>query len=374
MTADSRRMALVHERLTDYAGSERVVEQLANTWPEYSIYAPLGSARAVPGVDPHCVRVDPNLNRVYESLLRGRSYAPLMPFFPRSFARLPLEDASAVVISHHAFALSAAHAAPDGVPVIAYVHSPARWAWDPVFREGEASGAPAELALTALARLARKHELAALPRLDAIVANSTEVADRIRLWWNRGARVVHPPVDVSAFAPKAGTRRGDFFLLAGRLVPYKRPDLAIRAAERAGVDLVVIGNGRMEALCRRLAGPRTRFLGHVDQSSLVEHYRTARALLMPGVEDFGIVPVEAMACGTPVLAVGAGGVLDTVNPGVTGELVPAGDDEVVVERLAAAMKNWSPERYDQQAIRAWAERFSPERFRTEMRAVLDEQN
>lgn len=137
------------------------------------------------------------------------------------------------------------------------------------------------------------------PKLRRIVANSTAVAQRITEWWNRESTVVHPPVDTDGFTPDPSVEREDFFLLAGRLVPYKRPDLAIAAATKAGVRLIVAGDGRSMKQCQDLAGPNVTFLGRVTHDELLSLHRRARALLMPGIEDFGIVPVESMATGTP---------------------------------------------------------------------------
>lgn len=282
---------------------------------------------------------------------------------------MKFDCADVVVVSHHAFASQAVFATT--APTIAYVHSPARWAWDASLREGEGGGRMGGAALGVLAASARRAELAAAPRLYRIVANSTTVADRIRRWWHRDAVVVHPPVDTEAFTPHTGVPREDFFLIAGRLVPYKRPDLAVLAANAAGVRLVVVGDGRSLDHCREIAGETVTFLGRVPHAQLVDMYRRCRALVMPGLEDFGIVPVEAMACGTPVIALGAGGVLDTVLPGVTGLYVSGSTDAELVDNFAAALKDFDGRDYDPVRIRSHAETFSRRVFRERMRNVVD---
>ncbi|AFR50302.1 glycosyltransferase [Gordonia sp. KTR9] len=361
------RIAVVHERLTEIAGSEHVVEQLAATWPRVEVHAPIARPAGVPAglTEPP---ITSSLNRAYR-LLGERSYAPLLPLMPLAFRRMPLRDADAVVTSHHAFATQAVHATQ--APVIAYVHSPARWAWDPSLRAGEGGGAAGAAILSALSVAARRCEVGAAPRLHTVVANSSAVAERIREHWGRESVVVHPPVDLDGFTPDPAVPREDFYLLAGRLVPYKRPDLAIAAAARADVRLVVAGDGRAMEQCRELAGPKTTFLGRVPHDTLLNLHRSARAVLMPGIEDFGIVPVEAMATGTPVIALGEGGALDTVVPGSTGLLIEPGSDDEIVERLAASLRNFDVDDYDRSEIRAWAERFRRERFRDEMREVVD---
>jgi glycosyltransferase involved in cell wall biosynthesis len=205
-----------------------------------------------------------------------------------------------------------------------------------------------------------------------MVANSQAVASRIRDWWDREATVVHPPVDTDFYTPSADTAREDFFLLAGRLVPYKRPDLAIRAAARAGVPLVVAGGGRYLSEVQPLGGGKTRFVGRVSDQELRELFRRCRALLMPGVEDFGIVPVEAMACASPVLALDAGGSRDTVIPGLSGDLIPgSGDLEVDIETWAGRLADFNAEAYRAAEIRAHAEKFSRPRFRQAMQTIVE---
>ncbi|MDJ0360854.1 glycosyltransferase [Rhodococcus sp. H29-C3] len=362
------RIALVHERFTEVAGSEKVVEQLSKQWPEARVHVPIVRACGIPAG----LRSTPEtalLNRLYRCC-GERSYAPLMPLIPSFFRRIDFDDAEVVIISHHAFATQAAFA--TSAATIAYVHSPARWAWNASLRRGEAGGRVGAAALTMLASSARRAEISAAPRLSRLVANSTLVKQRIEQCWNREAVIVHPPVDTEAFTPDPGISREDFFLLAGRLVPYKRPDVAILAANNARMRLVVAGDGRSLDYCRSIAGPTVTFLGHVTHSQLLSLHRRTRALLMPCVEDFGIVPVEAMACGTPVIALGSGGVLDSVIPGVTGQFVRGESDHELVTEFASAMLAFDGSIYDEAVIRAHAEQFSHQAFRQKMQAVVDE--
>ncbi len=363
------RTAVVHERWTEQGGSENVAHALAQTWPDARVHVAFADPRTVPS-ELRDRLVVTGLDRVHRALGR-RSHAPLIPLAPAAWrAHRPDPGVDAVVISHHAMAVSAARAWPDA-PAIAYVHSPARWAWMPELRSGEGFGAPGRLALEALAAQARAVETSAVPHLDVVLANSTAVADRIRRWWGVPARVVPPPVDVSRFTPDDAPR-GDYFLVAGRLVPYRRVDLAIRAAQRAGVWLVVAGSGRHGAGLTRLAGEETTFLGRVTDAEMVRLQRGAIATVMPGEEDFGIVPVEAMAAGTPVIARAAGGALDTVVPGLSGVLVPDTGDEAFVDALATAMRGLRATDFAPAALRAHAETFSAEVFRERMRAIVDE--
>ncbi|OCB49544.1 glycosyl transferase family 1 [Mycobacterium vulneris] len=362
------RIALVHERFTEIAGSENVVEQFALQWPDAEVFAAITKSGCIPDGITSPVHAT-WLNHGYR-LVGQRSYAPLAPLIPAAFRHMDLKGFDAVLVSHHAFATQAVFA--TDAPVIAYVHSPARWAWEPAMRAQEAGGPAGAAALAALGRIAKRGESAAAPRLRRVVANSTAVAERITNWWHRDSTVVHPPVDTDGFTPDPAIEREDFFLLAGRLVPYKRPDLAIAAATKAGVRLIVAGDGRSMKQCQELAGPNVSFLGRVPHDQLLDLHRRTRALLMPGVEDFGIVPVESMATGTPVIALGAGGALDTVIPESTGALVSPGSDEEIIDGFVSAITAFDPSRYDATNIRNWAEGFSEANFRAKMQQVMDE--
>ncbi|TLG05321.1 glycosyltransferase family 4 protein [Nocardia cyriacigeorgica] len=378
------RIAIVHERFTEYGGSEAVVAEFMQTWPDAQVYAPIvtpdGALAVCRAARDHSGDAGDGgrhqrspihgswLDRVYAAT-GGRTHAPLLPFAPRVLRTLPLRNGyDAVLVSHHSFATQAVFA--TDAPVIAYVHSPARWAWDRAFRAQESGGRAGQVALAALGRLARHAETRAAPRLTRVIANSRAVADRVRDWWGVPATVINPPVRLDRFSPADDVAREDFFLFAGRLVPYKRPDLAVRAAQHAGCRLVILGDGRARHHLATLAGAETTFLGAAPDDILLDMYRRCRALVMPGVEDFGIVPVEAMACGTPVLALGAGGALDTVVAGITGEHLDAGPDAAVIARLARAMRDFDPARYDPPAIRAHAMTFSPEIFRARISAAV----
>jgi len=358
-------VTLVHERFTEYAGSERVVAELARLWPGAQVVAPI--------VRPD--RLPPSLQgRItggsLSRLVRpGGSYAHLLPALPFAMRHLHLGTPDVVIASHHAFSSQVVHA--TDAPVIAYVHTPARWVWDPKMRSGEAGGPAAAAALGAFAAAFRGADRAAAARLHTIVANSSAVAERIDRWWGRAAQVVHPPVNIEFFTPDRTAHRENFLLLAGRLVPYKQPTLAIRAAALAGRRLVVAGDGRMRAECESVAGPHTTFLGRVDDEQLRSLYRRCAALLMPGVEDFGIVPVEAQACGAPVLATAAGGALDSVLPGRTGALAATdGSDDGALAAWTAALAEFDPTQYSPATIRAHAEGFSAALFRERMAAVV----
>lgn len=356
----SPRVAVVHERFTDYAGSERVVAELLRVWPDADVLAPVVDPAGVPpGLDPHRVRSSA-LQRLYPG---GGRYAHLLPLLPWAMGRFDLSSYDLVVTSHHAFANRVRP--PAGVPVLSYVHSPARWVWEPDMRAGE-GGALGSAGLAAFATTQRGPDRRAAARVTRLLANSSAVADRVRRWWQRESVVVHPPVDVDLYRPDPSVAREDFFLLAGRLVPYKRPEVAAAAARQAGVRLVVAGDGRSTAQVRAAGGDAVELLGRVTDAELQDLYRRCRALLVPGEEDFGIVPVEAQACGAPVVALAAGGSLDTVVPGTTGLLYDERPGEPAGAALAAQLRSFPRDGFDPVAVRRHAERFAPERFREQV--------
>lgn len=364
MTVGSRtvdaRIGIVHERFTELGGSEAVVEHLAALSREAEVFVPIADPAVRPG---GLAGVPVRTSWLQHLYAGGEGYAHLLPLLPLAMRTADLSGVDVVVTSHHAFANRVRP--PAGVPVVSYTHTPARWMWRADMRAGEA-GPAGRAVLGAFAATQRRADRLAAARAHTVVANSHAVADRVREWWGREAVVVAPPVEVERFTPGTGPRE-PFFLLAGRLVPYKQPQVAVEAARRAGVRLVVAGDGRARAECERLAGPGTTFLGRVSDAELRELFRTCRALVFPGVEDFGIVPVEAQACGAPVVALGAGGALDTVRPGETGVLVDPADDPV--EGFAAALAGFTP--LDPAAARRNAERFSVDAFRERMTAVVE---
>jgi glycosyltransferase involved in cell wall biosynthesis len=360
------RVAIVHERFTALAGSERVVEQLHAIWPSASVYAPVIDPSAVPADMANTTIRTSVLQRLYRG---GPGYAHLLPLLPLSMTRIDTGDVDVVVTSHHAFA-NRVRCRP-GVPLVSYTHTPARWIWDSAFLAHEAGGRLGREVLSAYARSQRRADATAARRARLIVANSRHVADRVRRYWGCQAQVVHPPVNVDYFGPEPRVPRDDFFLFVGRLVPYKRPELAVAAAVRAGVRLVVVGEGRMRAAVEAASGPGIELLGHVDDATLRDLYRSCRGLVFPGEEDFGIVPVEAQACGTPVLALGVGGVLDSVVEGVTGAFYRTEGRRDEVEALAAAMHRFDPDAFDPAVIRKHAEQFAPSVFRRRFAEVVE---
>lgn len=358
------RIAIVHEKFTVDAGAERCVEALHDIWPAAPIFTTVcDPAVLAPGLRDATILTDRRLERLYRG---GDRYAHLLPLLAPALRRHDLRDFDIVITSHHAFA-NRIRVSPS-TRVVGYIHTPARWIWDASMRTHEVGGRIGRAGLATFAATQRGADRRAAGRLDVVVANSHEVAGRIERWWGRTSDVIAPPVDIDFFTPGDRSERGAAFLLAGRLVPYKRPEIAVAAATSAGVPLVVAGSGRALERCRAIAGPTVEFVPEVSRTELRERYRDARALLYPGVEDFGIMPVEAQACGTPVIALDAGGARDTVIDGVTGLRYASNGDPVAA--LADRLRTFDDARFDRQRIREHAEQFSTARFRRQMGDIV----
>jgi glycosyltransferase involved in cell wall biosynthesis len=354
------RVAISHEWLTIPGGSEKVVLQLLELFPDADVYTSV--------YDPEPWPEQIRRARVHTSFLdrlpgARRHYPRLLPLMNAAFESFDLDGYDLVISSNHACAKNVI-TGPQTLHVC-YCHTPMRYAWDPGFFAGERLGAAERALLPLLLGRLRRQDALASSRPDVFVANSTFVAARIAKFYRRDSHVIHPPVDVDARL-SAARDEGDYYLYLGRLVPYKRADIAVEAAARLGRPLKVVGSGRGAAELERARGPRTELVGWVDDARLGEILAGARALLFPGVEDFGIVPVEAQAAGVPVIAYGKGGARDSVVDGVTGVLY----DEDGADGLCRAIERFEGLQFDEAEIRRRAEAFRPERFRQEISELL----
>jgi glycosyltransferase involved in cell wall biosynthesis len=356
------RVAVVHEWLTIPGGSEDVVMELLKMFPQAelftSIYDPAPWPEIVAERPVHASR----LNRIPGARTHYPKLLPLMTAAYRSFdfSRFDL-----VLSSSHACAKNI-RTPPEALHVC-YCHTPMRYAWDESLLEGEEIGRATRLMLPLMLRRLRRQDVEGAASPDAFVANSHHVADRIRRYYGRTAEVVNPPVDVThkLALPRAP---GQHYLVFGRVVPYKRVELAVAACARLERPLKVAGDGRALGSVTAAAGGREQIelLGRVADAERDALMGSARALLFPGEEDFGIVPVEAQAAGLPVIAYRIGGASETVIDGRTGVLF----DQQSALGLAGAIERFEGLELDEHAIRANAERFGRERFRAEMAGAI----
>jgi len=355
---------LVHDWLTGMRGGEQVLKSICQIFPDAdlvtlvhargSVAAPITSRR----IRTSIVQWLPGATRRY------RQYLPL---FPAVIEWFDLDSTDIVISTSHCAAKAVV--APGRAVHICYCHSPMRYAWDQfdayfgVERVGKLANACYRPILAGLARWDR----ATAPRVHQFIANSRYVATRIARYYNRAAEVVHPPVDTDFFTP-AGTRPDPGFLVVSALVPYKRIDIAIEAAGLLHADLRIVGTGPDAARLRAIAGPTVQFLGQLDDDALRAEYRRAQAVVLPAEEDFGIVPVEALACGRPVVALARGGARETIEQGVTGVLV----ESQTAAAFADAMDQTRRMTLDPVIARTRAESYSREHFETRFKQVVSE--
>jgi GlcNAc-P-P-Und epimerase len=353
------RVALVHDWLTVPGGSEQVLIALLELFP----YAEVFTSVYDPGPWPPEIR-----DRVVHASFIGRlpnatrMYPRLLPLMRRAFRSFDLSEFDLVVSSSHAFAKSAR---AQGVPHVCYCHTPLRLLWEPRFLAGESIGPAARASLALVRSRLRRVDREDAAALDVIIANSNYTAERIRRHWGRTATVVHPPVAIERFR-ELERRPGPSYVVLGRVVPYKRVDLAVAACAKLGRPVTVVGEGRGLSQARALAGPGATFLGRVSDDEVASILSEAKAVICCADEDFGIVPVEAQAAGVPVIAYGVGGHLDSVVDGRHGVFI----DEQTVESVSAAIERFERLTFDVAVLRANAERFSSQRFLDEVGRII----
>ena len=362
------RVAIVHYWLVGMRGGEKVIEELCKIFPEADLFTHVAIRENLsPRLRSH------SITESFIARLPGgrRHYQKYLPLMPRALEGFDLTGYD-LVISSEAGPAKGVITDPDCLHV-SYVHSPMRYIWDQYWAYQAQAGWLARLAMPLFAPSLRQWDMASAARVDYIIANSEFVARRISKAWGRKSTVIHPPVDVAAFAPSrmpdpAGPNSP--YLFAGELVSYKRPDLVVDACTRLGRPLVVIGDGPARADLERRAGPTVTFLGRVDFKTLKANYRNCRALVFPGIKDFGIVPLEVMMSGRPVIAFGKGGATETIVEGQTGMFFHA----QTVDAVADAIKDFEadPAPISPEATMAWARKFSAKRFRRQFTGYLAE--
>ena len=358
------KIALVHDWLNQVGGAENVLEALARQYPDSPIYTSIYAPEIMPEDycrwDIHCSWMD-RLPAIHQ---RHQYYLPL---YPLAWTNLRL-SAYDVVLSNKSGFCHGFHFDARALH-ICYCLAPTRYVWQlDSYLDGEDLGPAVKLLLKPVVALLRRWDYAAAQRVSHFVAISSAIKARIQRFYNRDALVIFPPVDTARFLPVRADAIEDYYLIVSRLVPYKRIDLAIQAATELGLPLKIAGSGRDLDRLRALAGDNVEFLGYVPDKDLPQLMAKCQALLFPGMEDFGITPVQAQAAGRPVIAFRGGGALDTVIPGVTGEFF----EEATAERLKAVWRRFDASVYNPEEIRRQALRFDTSVFCQRIDAFIEQ--
>jgi glycosyltransferase involved in cell wall biosynthesis len=352
------KLALVHDWMNQIGGAEDVLEHLVRCYPESPIYTSMYAPDLMPdtyrGWDIRTTWMD-RLPGIY------RHHQRFLPLYPLAWQGVDLSGYDVVLSNKSGFC----HGLKTGVDTlhICYCLAPTRYIWNlDAYLERENLGRAVRAAARVVARLYRGWDYAAAQRVHHFIAISTEIQARIRTYYNRESTVIYPPVETERFVPSDTAE--DYFLIVSRLIPYKRIDLAVQACTHLGLPLLVGGSGRDRERLEAMAGPTVQFLGYVPDEDLPGLFARCRAFIFPGLEDFGITPVQAQAAGRPVIAYKGGGALDTVIPGKTGVFF----EEQSVESLIQALELFDESHYDPAVIRAHALQFDSAVFR---RAITD---
>jgi glycosyltransferase involved in cell wall biosynthesis len=364
------RLALVHDWLNQVGGAEDVLTELVGMFPDAPIYTSLYWREKMPAAWQHWhIRTlwTDRLPRIHQHHQR------YLPFYPLAFGGLDLSSYDVVLSNKSGFC--------HGVQTqrgkrralhICYCLAPTRYVWQyEAYVARENLGRAVKLALRPLIGALRHWDYAAAQRVDHFIAISTEIQARIKAFYKRDSVIIFPPVETTRFTPLSDGQIGDYYLVLSRLVPYKRVDLAVQACTRLGLPLLVGGSGRDRERLERMAGDSVKFLGYVPESELPALMARCKAFIFPGLEDFGITPVQAQAAGRPVIAFRGGGTLDTVREGETGLFF----DTPTVESLMATLKQFEESgmahRADSAAIRQHALRFDRAIFQRELRTFIE---
>lgn len=355
------KLALVHDWLTGMRGGEKALEVVCERFPDAELFTLVHIRGAVSPVIER--------RRIHTSFVQhlpsaAKHYRNYLPLFPTAIEGFSFDRFDRVLSLSHCVAKSVV--VPGGVPHLCYCFTPMRYAWDQfdAYFGPERLGAVASAVMRPVMRRLARWDKATANRADRYVAISHYVAGRVDRYYNRVASVVYPPVDTDFYRPDDTTPEL-FALIVSALVPYKRIELAIDACARARVPLKIVGNGPERGALESYAKGRAEFLGRLSDEDVRTMYRRASVALLPGEEDFGIVPLEAMACGRPVVALGRGGALETVAPG-TGLLV----DDMSVDAFADAVARAVTTSFDRDTIRTHAEQFGRERFGDELETLV----
>jgi glycosyltransferase involved in cell wall biosynthesis len=355
------KLAIVHDYLNQFGGAERVVLALHEAFPDAPVFTSIYDKKRMPS---EFKEID--IRTTFMQFLPGimRHYKPYLPIYPLAFRSISLKGFDVILSSSSAFAKGVNK--PENALHICYCHNPMRFVWryDDYIQE-ESLPLQIKALLPLYIRRLKMWDVRTSAGVDHFIANSMTVARRILEHYGRDSVVINPPVEAEKFNISNGT--GDYYLIVSRLKPYKKIEVAVAAFSRLKKPLKIIGTGDHLNKLRSIAGPSIDFVGAVRDEELAFYYSKCRALIFPGEEDFGIVPLEAMASGRPVIAFSRGGALETVVEGETGVFF----DPQTPEALVSAVKDFENMRFDGQKIRAHALSFGKEVFKAKIKDFVE---
>lgn len=354
------KIAIIHDWLVTYGGAERVVEAFLEIYPNADIYTLVYDEEKMGKIFPKgkvkttFIQKFPKATKIYTKLL---------PFMPYAFEELDLSEYD-LVISSSSCCAKGVITGPN-TKHIAYIHSPMRYAWDLYHDYKKRSGKLTSFFMSIFMKNLREWDYTSSQRIDIILSNSNYVAKRINKFWNRESNVVYPPVDIDRLSPN-GKGAENFYVVFSRFVPYKRIDLAIEACKKLGKRLVVIGDGEQRDYLKSLADEYITFTGRISDVEAKDYLQRCKAMIFCAEEDFGIVPLEAQACGRPVIAYGKGGALETVVDNETGIFFK----EQSIESVIKGIEKFEKLDLNTQKIYEHAMKFSTERFKLEIEGII----
>lgn len=364
-----KKIAIVHDWLVNYGGAERVVEELMKMYPEAELFTLVYDKKKMGHLFPE--------SKVHTSFIQKwplatKLYKKYLAFMPKAFESFDFSDYRLVICSSSSCAKGVITA--PLTPHIAYIHTPMRYAWDQYFDYKKRSGRLTRFFMEKWMPKIRLWDYVSSQRIDTIIANSHYISRRIKKYWNRDAQVIYPPVDTTRLSPN-GKEPEDFYVVFSRFVPYKRIDLAIRACGNMKRKLVVIGSGSQEAVLKKIAASYKdtdiTFTGRIGDDEVKSYLQRCRALIFCAEEDFGIIPVEAQACGRPVIAFGKGGALETVINGKTGVFFSHQTPDSVERALVRFESFEKTGAFDVSFIAQHAATFSTKRFVEQLSDCID---
>ncbi len=358
-------VALAHDYLNQYGGAERVVEVLHDMYPHAPVYTSIYDPDSMP---PGYREWDIRTSFLQHAPAIHRNHQPYLPFYPAAFKFLKVDPRYDLLISSSSAWGKGVRVDPS-VLHICYCHSPMRFAWDfDHYADRERMDGFTRKAVQPVLRRLRNWDRATSRRVHHFIANSRVVQQRIADFWGRESTVIHPPVDTDSFTPANPGDVGEFYVLVSRLVPYKRFDIAIEAANRLAIPLKIIGDGRARAELKAMAGPTVEFLGRVSDAERNRLFAQCRAAIFPAEDDFGIGQVEVQAAGRPVIAYDRGGAQETVRDGETGVLFSPQTPDGMID----AIRRFEQLTFSSDTIVQHARQFSRARFEKEIRAFVDD--